>query len=312
MGDITKILNTSKESILSHLSAMNVTGSNIANVDTPGYTRLRPMFSSTGTKSSGDIQIGVEIQSIQRIYDKFLDSQIIKQKQIGGYTDAQYSYLQQIETVFNESSETGLNDAMNKFWNAWGDISMNPSGQAERDALVAASQSLALMFQQKSTQLSELQGDINSAIPGTVDQVNSITSKIAMYNHDILYALTGGASAGDLQDKRGNLLNELAGLTDFFYVEDSQGSINIFLADGRPLVEGDNSRQLGTRINPANSSFYDITYGQDGSDLNSLITGGKLAGYLEIRDNKIEGYLADFNRLAVGIADAVNAQHRLG
>lgn len=312
MGDITKILNTSKESILSHLSAMNVTGSNIANVDTPGYTRLRPMFSSTGTKATGDIQIGVEISSIERIYDKFLDSQIVKQKQIGGFTDAQYSYLQQIETIFNESSGTGINDAMNKFWNAWEDLSLNPSGQAERESLVAASQSLALMFQQKAEQVAELQGDINSAIPGTVDQVNFITSKIAMYNHDILYSLTGGASAGDLQDKRNNLLNELAGLTDFFYVEDAEGSFNIFLADGRPLVEGDNSWRLGTQINPANSSFYDLIYEQDGSNINSLITGGKLAGYLEMRDAKLEGYLADFNSLAVGIADAVNARHRLG
>lgn len=312
MGDITKILNTSKESILSHLSAMNITGSNIANIDTPGYTRLRPMFSSTGTKATGDVQIGVEIASVQRIYDKFLDSQIVKQEQIGGFTDAQYSYLQQIETIFNESTGTGLNDAMNKFWSAWEDLSLNPTGQAEREALVAASQSLALMFQQKSGQLTELQGDINAAIPGAVDQVNSITSKIAMYNHDILRSLTGGSSAGDLQDKRANLLNELAGILDFSYIEDSEGSIDIFLANGKPLVEGDKTWQLGTQIDPGNSSFYDITYAEDGSRLNDLITGGKLAGYLEMRDSKIGGYLQDFDNLAVGIADAVNAQHRLG
>jgi flagellar hook-associated protein 1 FlgK len=312
MGDITKILNCSKEGILSHLSAINVTGSNIANVDTPGYTRLRPVFSSTGTKATGDIQIGVEISTIQRIYDKFLDSQIVKQEQIGGYTDAQYSYLRQIETIFNESSENGLNDAMNNFWNAWEDLSLNPSGQAEREALVAASNSLTLMFRQKSDQLTELQDDINSSIPGTVDEINSITSKVAQYNYDIMNSLTGGASAGDLQDKRANLLNDLAALTDFSYLEDSDGSISVFLADGRPLVEGDNIWQLGTRINASNGSFYDVIYAQDGSSLNSLLTGGKLAGYLEIRDEKIDGYLSDFDTLATGLADAVNARHRLG
>ncbi len=312
MGDITKILNCSKEALLSHLSAINVTGSNIANVDTPGYTRLRPMFSSTGTRATGDIQIGVEIESIQRIYDKFLDSQIVKQEQIGGFTDAQYSYLQQIETIFNESSETGLNDAMNKFWSAWGDLSLNPSGQAEREALVAVSESMALMFRQKSEQLTELQDDINSAIPGTVDEINSITSKIAAYNHDIMNSLTGGAGTGDLEDKRANLMNDLAALTDFFYVEDSEGSFSVFLADGRPLVEGDNSWQLGTQIDPADSRSYDIIYAEDGTNIDRLITGGKLAGYLEMRDVKIEGYLADFNSLAVGLANAVNTQHRLG
>lgn len=312
MGDITKVLNTSKEALLSHLSAINITGSNIANVNTPGYTRLRPVFSSTGTKATGDVQIGVEISTIQRIYDKFLDSRIVQQEQIAGYTDAQFSYLQQIETIFNESQGTGLNNAMNEFWNAWGDLSVNPSGQAERDALVAVSEGLALMFRQKSGQLTELQADINSAIPGAVDQVNSLTAKIAMYNHDILTSLTGGASAGDLQDKRANLLNELAGLTDFFYVEDADGSISVFLMDGRPLVEGGNSWQLGTQTDPANSSFYDIIYVQDGANLNGLISGGSLAGYLEMRDNKIEGYLAGFDSLARGIADAVNAGHRLG
>lgn len=312
MGDITKILNCSKEGLLSHLSAINVTGSNIANVDTAGYTRLRPVFSSTGTKATGDIQIGVEISTIQRIYDKFLDSQIVKQEQISGDTDAQYSYLQQIETIFNESSGTGLNDAMNKFWNAWEDLSTNPSGQAEREALVAAADSLTLMFRQKSGQLTDLQNDINSSIPGAVDEVNSITSKLAQYNSDIMNSLTANASASDLQDKRANLLNDLAGLTDFSYVEDADGSISVFLADGRPLVEGDKCWQLGTEINTSNSSFYDVTYEEDGSSLNSLLTGGKLAGYLEIRDDKIEGYLSDFNSLATGIADAVNAQHRLG
>ncbi|HOW57370.1 MAG TPA: flagellar basal body protein, partial [Smithellaceae bacterium] len=109
MADINRVLYTAKQAILSNLTAINVTGANIANVNTPGYSRLRPMFEAVGTKdaTSSLEQIGVKISDVQRIYDKFLDSQIVLQDSAVGSATSRKSLLTQIEGVLNESAGGG-------------------------------------------------------------------------------------------------------------------------------------------------------------------------------------------------------------
>jgi flagellar hook-associated protein 1 FlgK len=114
MADISRVLYTAKEALLSNLTAINVTGANIANVNTPGYSRLRPMFESVGTKdaSSAQEQIGVRIADVERIYDRFLESQIIaQQSSVENYT-AQQDSLSSIEGILNENNGGGINDAL--------------------------------------------------------------------------------------------------------------------------------------------------------------------------------------------------------
>ncbi|PKN77285.1 MAG: hypothetical protein CVU52_01025 [Deltaproteobacteria bacterium HGW-Deltaproteobacteria-10] len=113
MSDIGRILYTAKDAIISNLTAINVTGSNISNVSTPGYTRIRPLFESVGTRqaSSNQEQIGVKIADIQRVYDKFLGSQIVAQDSAVGSATARKNLLTQIEGIVNESRGDGINDA---------------------------------------------------------------------------------------------------------------------------------------------------------------------------------------------------------
>jgi flagellar hook-associated protein 1 len=124
MGDIGRVLNTTKEAILSHLTALNVTGSNVANVNTPGYSRLRPAFGSIGVigSSTNDVQLGVKITAIERLYDKYLEVQLVQQEQDTGNNQARMDLLNNVEGIFNESTGGGINDLLSQFWGAWSQL----------------------------------------------------------------------------------------------------------------------------------------------------------------------------------------------
>jgi flagellar hook-associated protein 1 FlgK len=305
------LLNTAKDGLLSHRAAINITGSNITNVNTPGYTRQLPVFSSRG---SIDVGASVEIEKIERVYDRFLGVQINDKMHDLGYREAKKGILEKVEIIFNESSGGGINELLNKFWSSWEDLSANPTGQVEREALVSASQNLASIFRSTSDELVSVQNDANAEITGLIDQANGYMSDIADLNNEIAAIKTGKGDANDLRDKRAEALKGLAEIFDFQHLEDSNGSINVFLPNGMPLVMGDRTWELDVKANPANSSFYDVVFQDDpaGEVLNNTVTKGKLAGFLEIRDDKIANYLSDLDSLAASIIAEVNAQHQLG
>jgi len=304
------LLNTAKDGLLSHRTAINLTGSNITNVNTPGYTRQLPVFSSRG---SIDVGASVEIEKIERVYDKFLGVQINDEMHDLGYSEAKKGMLEKVEIIFNESSGDGINELLNKFWSSWEDLSANPTGQVERDALVSASQNLASVFRSSSEELVSVQNDANTEIAGLIDRANGYMSDIADLNNEIAAIKTGKGDANDLRDKRAEALKGLAEIFDFQHLEDSNGSINVFLPNGMPLVMGDRTWELDVKTNPANSSFYDVVFQDDPvTVLNDTVTKGKLAGFLEIRDDKIPNYIGDLDSLAESIINEVNTQHQLG
>ncbi len=314
MSDIGRVLNTAKEALISQASAINITGSNIANVNTPGYSRLRAVFSSVGVSQSGssNFQVGVQVVNADRIYDQYLEARLVYQSQEVGYGETLQSGFDRVESIFNESGENGINEAMSAFWNAWDDLSANPSGQVERDTLVSCAENLTSLFRQKAQDLADVQADANAAVADTVTAINSCLTDIAAYNEKIVEITSGGGNASDLLDKRMESLKELGGLIHFDYIEDATGAVSVFLADGKPLVEGGTTWPLDVAANSGNSNFYDVVFEGSTAAENSVITGGKIAAYLEIRDEAADGYLTKLNTLAAGLANAVNTQHQLG
>jgi flagellar hook-associated protein 1 len=315
MGDIGRILNTARDAILANLTAMNVTGSNIANVNTPGYSRLRPDFGSIGVfnAATDQQQIGVKITSIDRLYDKYLDAQMVQQEQYGAYSQSQLDVLNNVEGIFNESTGGGINDLLSQFWGAWSQLSANPSGITERDSLVSVSQSLASMFRQKATELINTQNDTNKEIASTVTELNSDLAQMADYNDKIVQIENSGGTAADLRDKRTELLRKISQIVDVNYYEEANGSLNVFISNGRSLVEGTNVWNLDVKANTNNSSYYDIVFADTPSDvINNDLKGGKLAGLINIRDTKVAGYLDDLNSMASTIITRVNTLHSSG
>ena len=312
MGDISSILNLSKDALLAQLSAINITGSNIANINTPGYSRQVAVFSSTGTVQNGDMQLGVQVTNAERIYDKYLNAQIVDQQQASGFSDTEKSYFDQIGNIFNESTTGGLSDEMGQFWSAWQNLSANPTGTAERQVLVSVSQNLASQFNDKANQLSQVAQDADASVADMVNKVNGLTSDIANYNEQIASITQGGGSASSLLDQRDESLQQLSQLVNVQTVDDSSGAVDVFLANGQGLVEDNQNYDLAVRTDPSNSNYNDVVFNNSEQSLDSIITGGQIGAALDIRDNIVPGYMASLNNMANTFVNTVNAQHALG
>ena len=312
---ISGLLNTAKDALLTHQMAIDVTGSNIANVNTPGYARQRVLMTAVGAVSvqGNAYQVGVTVTGVERIYDSYLESQILRQNQLVGYSGTKTDLLSSVESIFDESRGGGFAELLSQFWGNWEDLSGNPDGQVQRAALLSTAESLAAMFRDMSVGLKTLSGNVGQEISTTVTQINAIVSAIGKLNEQIVAAGTVPGDANLMLDNRAELLKSLGGLIDINTVTDQDGSVKIFLSDGSLVVDGTTTRSLALRPSAADPAVSDIVFAdQPGDPVTGSITLGKLGALLEIRDIIIPRYTNLLDTLAVGIADAVNDVHRTG
>jgi flagellar hook-associated protein 1 FlgK len=312
MSGIYQILNTAKDAFLASQISMEVTGSNVANASTPGYVRQRAVLAakSPGEVAQNATQSGVEITTIERLYDRFIEFQLVDQSSQVGDASIRKETFDRVEAIFNETDGGGLNDLLNQFWKAWEDLSANPTGQVERTGLANAAGNLTTMFREYADELYNVQVDLNVQIEASVGQLNGTLSDIAGLNDKIVQGYSGGVNVNNLLDQRSELLKKTAGLIDIQYVEETGGAVNVFTADGRALVQQGRSWQLDVRNN---GGFYDVVYADNPTvPINDAIGGGKLSGMLGMRDTTVAGYLAELDDLAETLVNAVNAQHASG
>jgi flagellar hook-associated protein 1 FlgK len=315
MANIGSVLNIARDAILANTTALNVTGSNIANASTPGYSMLVPEFGSEGVYNAegNPEQVGVQITSIERMSDKYLDAQEIQQEPNGAYSQAQLNVLNDVQSVFNESSTGGINDLLSQFWSAWSQVSANPTDLTERDNLVSVSQSLASTFNQSANELVQIQSGTNSQISDTVTQLNGYLTQMADLNNQITRAQEQGSDPSGLEDQRMTLLQNISKIVKVNYTEDANGSLDIYISSGKSLVDGTTVNNLGVQANPNNSDYYDVVFqGTPTVSINAELQGGTLAGLLDVRDTEVAGYLNKLDNLAGAIINSVNTQHSSG
>ena len=194
MTDIFGVLSIGSKALAVQQKGIYVTGNNIANINTPGYTRQRLNMSSDYPVDSsiGPVGTGVRAIDVERIYQRFLGVQINNETQSLGKWEANKDMLERVEMIFDESEGYGLSQVMGEFWNAWQDLTDNPSGSVERSVLVAKSQVLADTFAKNYQDLQTVQTDIDTTISGTVDEVNLLSEKIVSLNQKIIEIESGG------------------------------------------------------------------------------------------------------------------------
>jgi flagellar hook-associated protein 1 FlgK len=168
---INSLMNVAKDALISYQMAIDVTGANIANVNTPGYSRQRAVLNSVGVVQvdSQIVQLGVEVVAVERIYNAYTEAQTVEQAGMVGYSEARMDTIDRVETIFNETGDGGLNDLLSQFWDAWDSVSGNPGGQAERDKLLAVSGNLVSVFNAVSSDLMQIQQDTDKTIKATID-----------------------------------------------------------------------------------------------------------------------------------------------
>ena len=315
MSNIIGLLDLGRGALLTHQKSIYVTGHNIANVNTPGYTRQRVNLAAGAplTSSPGQLGTGVIATEIQRIYDRYLNVQINAEQQSLGRWEAQKNALDKVEFIFNESEGYGLNQAMSEFWNAWQDLATSPDGHTQRVALLSSSEYLTTTLNRMSRDLSQHQTDLDSYIAMAADEINSITAQISTLNRKIVEVEVGGQNANDLKDRRDALIKDLSQLIDINAYEDNRGSIDISTARGRMLVENEYAWQLTTR---ANVSGHQNVMWVDPSgnlvDITASISEGRLKGWLDVRDQVIPDYLNRLDTLTGSIIADVNTLHAGG
>jgi len=315
MTDINAMMSLAGQALLTQQQAINVTSHNIANVNTPGYSRQQ-LIMTTNTpldSSIGPIGTGVSGASIERVYDQFLSAQIRNESQGLGRWDAQKDAVELVEMIFNEANGSGLNQAMSKFWNAWQSMAGDPDGTTERQVLVTVSQILATTFNQLDADLSQSQQDLDLVVQGTVADINRLAEQLVDLNAKIISSEAGSLSANDYRDQRELLLKELSEMIDINSFEDANGAVSVSAANGWPLVSAGYYWQLFTETNIA--GHQDVVWVDDDgntTNINAEISGGKLRGLLEVRDVIITDDMTRLDTLAGALMTDVNLLHQAG
>jgi flagellar hook-associated protein 1 len=313
MTNLLGVLSVGTSALLTQQRAINVTGNNIANVNTPGYSRQVLNF-ETGTPTESDIGMvafGVQATEVERIYDRFLGGQLDTENSGLGRWQAQQSMLDRVEVVFDESGGYGLNQALSDFWGGWQDLAMNPSGTTERTVLAGDGQNLADTIRDKYAELEQIRTEIDTALTGGVEDVNRLTAQIADLNRKIASIETTGGQANDYRDSRDQALKELSEIINISSHEDSQGQTVVSTGSGRTLVESGNTWALSTRVvnGHVNILWPDVSGGRD---VTAEISGGKMGGWLQARDVNIADYQDRLDDLAQGLIGEVNTLHAAG
>jgi flagellar hook-associated protein 1 FlgK len=306
-----------KWATLSQQAGLEVVGHNISNVNTPGYSRQKVMLEAAHpiTTDVGQMGTGVRAVSVQRDYDRFIGAQLNFEKQLLGNWEALDYNFRRIEEIFNEAGEFGLSSSMDEFWNAWQALADNPSGQAERAALVSIAETMSHDFNKMYQDLYTLQRNINGSIKGTVNDINAITDQIVELNEKISSIEVTEDMANDFRDQREALMDELADKIGFSFLEDEIGQVSIFLENGNPLVQARIKWNLAVEVNVANENFYDVSWDDGTGTLYTItdrITRGELSGMIEMRDDTIPEYISKVDRLAGGIINEINKLHYYG
>jgi flagellar hook-associated protein 1 len=313
MTQVFGLLSIGAGALMSQQRAITVTGNNIANVNTPGYSRQRLNMETNQPvdTSFGPAGMGVQTTTVERVYDRFLGVQMNNESANLGRWEAQKGSLERVEVVFDESGGYGLNQALSDFWNSWQDLSMNPSGTTERSVVAANSQTLADTIRQKYADLGQSQADIDAAVKSGVEDINRLTAQISDLNQKIASTEAGGkVNANDYRDSRDLALKQLSEIIGINSFEDADGRVVVSVGSGRVLVESGNNYALATAVN--GDGHADIVWPGAAVPISSEITSGKMAGWLQTRDTKIAGYMSSLDDLAQTLSTEVNTLHAAG
>ncbi len=304
---LTSLFDIGKSALMTSQAALSATANNVANVNTPGYSRQSVKLGSLPPQLVGGEWIGrgVNIVAIERNYDSFIDTQINNETSSKGMYDAKSSVLSQVEDIFNES-EYGLSGAMQDFFNSWNEVAANPEGRAQRIALLESSGALGSRFQSMNTRLLDLQQNINRELPVVVSEVNEIIASISKLNLQV--TVTNGAP--DTLDQRDRLINSLAEYVPLNRFEDNIGRVTI-IVEGKNIVEPVGYNTLS--VQAGTDGMYDVVMSGTGEPVNLQgSSGGILKGMIDLRDVDLQGYRDQLDTLAYNLAEQVNAEHSIG
>lgn len=312
MSKISAMMDTGKRSLMNSQTALQTVGHNIANKSTEGFSRQRVELLSNVPIGEGGLQIGMGARAgvVTRVNNPWLEKQIQKEGMSMGYEDARADGLSRVEQIYNEQNNKGLNQYVTDFFNGFRELSNNPESLASRTMVREAAVGMTKDFGRVTSQLRGVQEDLDAQLKTTVGEINEITKEIASLNEKIQTVEVQKVPANDERDRRDLLLKKLGDKIDITWAEGRDGLVTVTAGRTAILVSGIGSSEL--KAQPTNTrDRMEIFFQGTGTPANvtEQITGGRIGGILNVRDEVVENLLTHVDNLAYTLATEVNKAH---
>jgi flagellar hook-associated protein 1 FlgK len=317
MGSTFGGINTALTSLYAQRRGLDVTGQNIANANTEGYTRQRVrMAAQTGTMHPGiytttdQVGSGVTVAGVERSRNSYLEERGRVEHGNSAYLSSQKSSYSQIESILAEPSDTALQSRMHDMWDAWNDVANNWQDPSTRSALLERSRTVAITLNDAQGSLTSQFDALHTEMGAYTDQVNKLGSAVADMNRQIVIATQTGLAANELMDQRDNTIMKLSELVGATASAKPNGSVNVYIGS-TALVEDFTSRSL-TLTGPATLDSVSATskVAVQWNDTHAAATpGGTMGAMLDTMNTIIPGTVSDLDKVAASLAETVNLAH---
>ena len=315
----TGLLGIATSGLMAFQRNLATTGHNIANVNTEGYSRQKvelterlPQFTGAGFMGNG-----VDVATITRSYDDFLNTQVRTSNSAYSQLDAYHTMATQIDNIIADPG-AGLSPSLQAFFNAVQGVANDPTSIAARQVMVTEGETLTKRFNTLNGQMDELRDQANQSLSSSVDDINTLAGGIAALNQRIVVALGQGGGnqpPNDLLDQRNLLLEKLSKQIDTQVVAQNDGSVNVLIGKGQSLVMGATANALRVQSSTYDQNQKDIALSTGGSSsvlITDSLSGGSIGGLLDFERRVLVPTQNSLGRIAVGLATQFNQQHRAG
>ena len=327
-------LQLSQRALNAQQLALDVTGNNISNANTTGYSRQLPVLTASTPYTiqtvgrSLTLGSGTDLNTITRARDAFVDSQYRQESSSQSYWGAQETNLNQVQDILNEPTDDSLSNDMTQFWTAWSDLSNDPENEGARSVVSERAQELADSFHNIAGQVTTQEQNMDSSIKVQINQINTYAQQISDLNNQIKQAQVAGNNPNDLMDQRDNIVDQLSQIVNVKVVETKDPAFtDRDVTDYKVIIGNDSSSMNNVLVNgsayrllqdppptDATTGFAQVVWSDDPSEtpVDLGTNSGSLQADLETRDSYLPGFMAQIDTLAQAVSDSVNAIHRTG
>jgi len=308
MPGLTTSLMTAMHALMAQQGGMDVTANNVANANTPGYTRQIPVLEEANPSTEGSLTYGNGVQLVKflSVRDELLDLRIQEETSQKSSADAQTLATGEIQTLFT-SSDQDIGSRISAFFNSVSQLSADPANLSLRSAMISAGQNLATSFHSAVSRLVQIQNGLDGSVSQNIGKINLLAQQIANLNNAVHSQQVAGQDGGTLQDQQSELVRQLSELADVSVIQSDNG-MTVTIGNGTALVVGDKAFALQSS---AGSGGLQQVLSQ-GQDITATLTAGSLGGTIAARDQMIPGILGQLDTLASDFSAAFNAVHRQG
>jgi len=311
----SNILSIGQSALAAAQVGISTTGHNIANANTPGYSRQVVIQGAAQAQNFGYGYIGqgTQINTITRIYNELLATQVTNAQASSNELSTYAGQMSQIDNMLSDSA-AGLSPALQDFFNSVHTLSASPGDASARQAMLSSSEALADRFHSLDNRLQDLRQGVNTQLSSSVELVNSYATQIAKLNDVIEKALSADRNPpNDLMDQRDQLVSELSKQIKTTVVKQDGGKYNVFIGSGLPIVVGTQTYALATVSSPTDGGRLEVAYrGKDSSTTilgqNSL-TGGVIGGLSQFRNESLDNIQSKLGLIATVLSQTFNNQH---